>query len=123
MDRNPLYHPPHLPLLPPVVQPGRSRFRRPVQVLNIVEWHALVNRAVTAVTGKECGDSRRGDPASFSRLVTTSRMAVVVRAWPVGFLVRRVVEQNCGRSLTSAAMPATSRSARIYPSGSCRTGI
>ena len=79
-DRNPIDDVPRNFLLPPVVKPGRSRFRIASKILNIFEWHTFVKRSVIAVTRKLCGDSRDGSPASFSRRLTSSQIAFVVRA-------------------------------------------
>ena len=47
-----------------------------------------------AITRKECGDSRLGSSASFSRRLTSSQIRSVVRGLPVSFFVRPTAGRN-----------------------------
>ena len=67
-----------------------------------------VSRSVIAVTRNECGDSRAGNPASFSRRLTSSQIRFEVMAVPDSFRVRPLPIRNNGDSLASPAMPAAS---------------
>jgi hypothetical protein len=62
-----------------------------------------------AVTRNKCDDSRFGSFAAFSRRLTSSQIALLVKPLPVSCFVFRTVDRNNDRSFASAPMPAAAR--------------